>query len=370
MKKFGIVTYNRYCNFTNYGSALQSWALYTIINKLGKGKWNAIHVKYCPDVHRDSDPLNPMKKMWDLDEDYRKLCELSLPAIKENFYKFEDFYNNRFISTQGKYNSDNFDEIICENIDGFICGCDTIFCIDEFGLDNGFYSNYDCMKNGYSVSYGASFGDPHFTSESLLELNKLLENFNYIAIRENDMLNYVNDNTVVPVKRVLDSTLILKPEDYEELEAPKQEDNKYLLVYSRRHNDEMYNFAEEFAKENGWEIIEISLRGKTAKHKVFYEAGVEEFLSLVKHAEYVITNSYHGMIFSIQYKVPFYTFNREQNNIKTVELLDLLEIPNRLIVSRLDVTNEKIDYDKVHKILERERERSLKILNEELSNCK
>ena len=63
--RFGIVSYNRYGNFTNYGSALQSWALYTAINRTGLG--DAVLVNYCPDILADKEPLNPMKNMWDKD---------------------------------------------------------------------------------------------------------------------------------------------------------------------------------------------------------------------------------------------------------------------------------------------------------------
>ena len=63
-------------------------------------------------------------------------------------------------------------------LDGFICGSDTIFCPDEFGFDDGYYANYDCMKNSYSVAYAAkAFGDPHFTDETFPVLNERLKNF-------------------------------------------------------------------------------------------------------------------------------------------------------------------------------------------------
>ena len=93
MKKIGIISYNINCNFTNYGSALQSWALSESIKKLG---YMPILVDYCPDILKDKDPLNPMKNMWDTDEESRKMCELSLPAIKIKYKKFEDFYTNKF----------------------------------------------------------------------------------------------------------------------------------------------------------------------------------------------------------------------------------------------------------------------------------
>lgn len=370
MKKFGIISYNKYGNFTNYGSALQTWALYTSINNINKDKWKAILIDYCPDCLLDKHPLKPLANMWDEDEESKKMCELSFPAIETNYYKFEEFYNNKFVKTKIKYTSDNFNEIVTnEQIDGFVCGSDTIFCIDEFGFDDGFYSNYPIMKEKYSVSYAASFGDSHFTDNSLQKLNSLLKNFNYITLREYSMLNYVNDNTLVPVKKVLDPTLLLTSNDYECIISSEKRNKNYLLLYSRRYDENMNKFAEKYSKKNNWEIIEISLRAVNAeKHEMCYEAGVEEFLSLVKHAEFVVTNSYHGMIFSIQFNVPFYIFSREQCNTKIHELLDRFDLKERLIQDINKISDNEIDFDSVHDNIKLERKKSIKILTEELNN--
>ena len=80
--RIGILSCNINCNFTNYGSALQSWALSTTLQKLGH---TPVLIDYCPDAMRDKDALNPMKNMWDTDAESRKMCELSLPAIRINY---------------------------------------------------------------------------------------------------------------------------------------------------------------------------------------------------------------------------------------------------------------------------------------------
>ena len=193
MKKFITISYNIYCNFTNYGSALQSWALCQAINQVGEGEYQAVLGDYCPDILADKEPLNPMKNMWDKDSECRKMCELSLPAIRVNYKKFNDFYNGRFDKTKRKYTSTNFNEIMQdEKPSGFVCGSDTIFCVDEFGgFDDGYYANYDCMKNGYSVAYAASFGDAHFDENTYPILNERLCNFKALGLRENAMVGYV-----------------------------------------------------------------------------------------------------------------------------------------------------------------------------------
>ena len=93
-KRIGIVSYNIYCNFTNYGSALQSWALCQSIKKIAGNIVEPVLVDYCPEVLADKDPLNPVANMWDKDEESRKMCELTLPAIQENYYKFDKFYHS------------------------------------------------------------------------------------------------------------------------------------------------------------------------------------------------------------------------------------------------------------------------------------
>lgn len=367
MRKVGIVSYNIYANFTNYGSALQSWALHTAINRIAPERWQAMLVDYCPDVLQGKDPLNPFKNMWDKDAESQRMCELTMPAIRENYKKFDRFYHERFARTEQKYTSKNFDTIMQnEGLTGFVCGSDTIFCIDEFGFDDGYYANYPCMRNR-SVSYAASFGDSHFTEGSFRKLDLLLKNFKALGIREQQMLPYVKEHTDVPAQRVVDPTLLLTAEDYEEITAPKQEKEKYLLLYSRRYSPVMEAYAERLAQEKGWKIVEISLRATNAErgHRMCYEAGVEEFLSLVKHAEYVVTNSFHGMIFSVQFRRQFVIFSREQCDNKIEELLALFGLNDRMLVTGEDGCS-CIDYADVHARIAVAREASKNFLRKEL----
>lgn len=367
MKKIGIISYNIYGNFTNYGSALQSWALHQAVRAIGD--YEPVLVDYCPDILADKNPLDPFKNMWDKDEESRRQCELTMPAIRENYYKFDRFYTEEFERTKTKYNSTNFDSVMeKEKLDGFICGSDTIFCMDEFGFDDGFYANYNCMKNN-SVAYAASFGDPTLSKENCELLNQRLKNFKAFGLRENLMLSYVREHTDVEVERVVDPTLLLTEHDYAKIvKKHRLEDEKYLLYYSRRYLPKMEEYAEKLAKENGWKIIDISLRATNAEkgHRMFYEAGVEEFLSLVKNAEYVVTNSFHGMIFAVQFRRPFVIFAREQCNNKIDEILELFGLKEHMLVSGHESFSHEIDYDVVHERIEHARRESIDFLKNEL----
>lgn len=363
MYRVGTVSYNIYCNFTNYGSALQTWALHQAIKKIGH---TPVLVDYCPDVLADKDPLNPFGNMWDKDKESKRMVELTMPAIHANFEKFDRFYHDMFERTSQKYTSKNFDQISREGLDGFVCGSDTIFCPDEFGFDDGYYANYPEMK-GNSISYAASFGDPYFTEETYAILNARIKNFKALGLRENQMIPYLKQHTAAPVQRTIDPTMLLTAEDYKDIIEEKREKEKYLLLYSRRYSHQMEEYADKMAIEHGWKIIDISLRATNAErgHIMRYDAGVEEFLSLVKNAEYVVTNSFHGMIFSVQFRRPFVIFSREQCDNKIEELLELFGLRDRMLVTGTEIFKD-INYNDVHDRISAARKESLEFLKMEL----
>lgn len=361
MGTFATLSCNRYCNFTNYGTALQSWALHQAVKKMGH---RPILADYCPDALLNVDPLNPFKDMWDRDDESRRMAELSMPSIRENHEKIIRFYTNHFEISKKKYTSVNLNCIRDnEHIDGFICGGDTIFCPDEFGFDNGFYANVDSMK-GKAVSYAASFGDSIFDEVRYRMLDERIPNFKALGIRDEWMIPHLAEVANGPVKRVLDPTLLLEAHEYADIVAKQAEKAPYLLLYSRRYNPQMERFAEQLAEKKDLKIVEISLRATNYEkgHKMAYNAGVEEFLSLVKNADYVITNSYHGMIFSIQFQKLFSVFRREKSVNKVEELLERLGLGDRLMVTGLEESQD-IDYDRVHEIIKGEREESLRFLD-------
>ena len=369
MKYFGVISCNFYTNFTNYGTVLQSWALCNVINKLGiENGWKSKLVDYCPDTLLDKDPLNPFKHSWDKDEESKRMIELTMPDIKVNYDKIMSFYHSQFEITN-KYVSENFNEISQEKLEGYICGSDTVFCIDEFGFDNVFYANMSCMKNGKTISYAASFGDSHFDENTYQILNQRLSNFKAIGIREENMMDYVRKHVPaqIPVQRTIDPTLLLDADDYKSITlTEKLIEEPYILIYSRRYNPMMEQYADNLAKKYGYKVVEISLRAcNKSKHIMMYSAGVEEFLSLVKNAEFVVTNSFHGLIFSTIFKTPFYVFSREQGDTKINELLDLFGLKNRL-VNKPDLLEEVIDFEEVHRRINDKKITSLEYLNEEL----
>lgn len=369
--KLGIVTYTSlHCNFTNYGTVLQSWAMQQTLRKIKDVE--PVLVDYCPVTMKDKDPLNPMKNMWDTNSEARKLCELSLPAIRENFKKFFDFYHQKMDITQDEYYVNNFDEVKKEGIERFLIGSDSIFDIEEFGLDDVYFANTPLMK-GNSIAYAPSFQDSidNYKKEDLVALNHCLHNFKRFSLRENQLIPYVKENVRDDVQQVLDPTLLLDPEDYDVITNKEQKKEKYILYYSRRYNPQMESFVYKLAQQTGLKVVEISLRANNSdKAEMRYDAGVEEFLSLMKNSEFVVTNSYHCLIFAIQFTKSFFVFSREHCDRKIVELLQMVGLEDRYCKTSDIPQVEEIDYAYVWNEIKRNRETSLAYLKEAVESLK
>lgn len=353
MKTIGVVSYNIHCNFTNYGSALQSWALCRAIERLG---YAPTLIDHCPDSLKDADPLNPFGLMMDKDAESRRMCELTLPAIRDNYWKFDRFYREKFRVAP-----------LTDSFGGFVCGSDTIFCIDEFkGFDDAYFANVPFMR-GRAVSYAASFGDAHFDEAAYSVLDERIRNFKALGVRESRFVPYLREHATCPVARTIDPTLLQTAADYDTIAAGMPYKEPYLLLYTRRYNSEMEAYAIRYAAEHGLKIVEISLRAANAErgHIMRYDAGVEEFLGLVRGAARVVTNSFHGLIFAVHYSRPLAVFSREFGDSKIGEVLQLFGMEDQLMKDGTEMPRP-VDYEAVRGRIAQAREESLAFLKREL----
>ena len=363
MKKYGIVTYSKYFNFVNFGSMLQCYALQQTLNKLGVDN---IVVDYRNDALLAKDINDPLKNMRDRRIISRLGCRLSYPQIRKANKKFDDFWNKHYHKTDKIYTSRDFDEL---ELDGYICGSDTIWDVDESqGFDRGFFADFDCMHGKHNISYSASIGDRAFVEADRGELTRMLKNFKHIAMRETNNKGIVDTCTDIPITETIDPTLLLDRCDYEKIMKEVKQEKPYILLYSREYNPDMVRFADKLAKKYGLKVIEISLRIQNFyKHKMAYNTGVDEFLGLVNNAEYVITNSYHGAIFAMQFRREYYVFSRSGCSNKIKVLLENVGLQDRMLDSSHCEEQKKIDYDDVWRRIAVRRIDSIAYLKEALN---
>lgn len=370
MKVYGIISYNLYCNFTNYGSALQQYALHRVVNELAPDQVHSIVLDYCPDCLSNVNVLNPFGRLWDKDEESKRMVEFTLPAIKTNWEKFSRFFKEQFDLSKGKYTTGTIGASLeAEHLDGYICGSDTIWCPDEFQLDDGYYANIPEMKESYTISYAASMGDPHFSDAMYEQFKKNMHNYKAIGVRETTQIDVIKSiRPDITVERVIDPTLLLTGSDYECITADPQMDEPYILLYARRYNPNMEAYAEKLAKKYNCMVVDISLRAVNADkgHIMRYDAGVEEFLSLVKNAKYVVTNSYHGAIFAVQMHRDFVLFSREQCDTKIDEMLAWIGLSDRKVVTGEENISEHIKYVPVDEMIAEHRKNGIAYLKKAL----
>lgn len=370
MRRFALVSCNRYVNFTNYGSALQTYALRWAVNNLFPDT-EAIALNYCPDSMKEMNPLNPFKHMWDQDEASRNRIERNSLAIHENYRKFEEFYNTQCAMSETKYTAVNFDDSLDqEDLTGYICGSDTIWNTDEFGIDPGYFGCFESMRQSQTIAYAPSFGDSAWTSTQKAEMGKLFNNFKAIGTREDDKLDFVKACTNAPCQRVVDPTLLVPKIAYDHIIESFEHNASYLLYYSRRYNPDLEAYVEKVANELGLEIVEISLRIENADkgHLMQYNAGVEEFLGMVRDASYLVTNSFHGAIFATIFNTPFTVFAREQASTKISELLEWIGLGDRLADGKKKEPTLSLDFSEANQRIEKLREQSLTFLKDAIGD--
>ncbi len=358
----GIVSYNFYGGYVNYGAVLQSYALQKVLDKLGVPN---LIVDYVPEHFRGINmglPIDYMKRegngaLW------RWFCNC-VPIYRVD-KKFKSFIKKHCRTTEKTYTKDNFNEL---NFATYVFGSDTIWSIWESkGFDDAFWANHACMQEARCVAYSPSFADVKFTGEEEKTLINRLQNFAAIGVREPTYLDFIRQHTNVNVEWTLDPTLLLDEKDYEVVIAEPRNQGRYLLLYTRSRDENIVVFADRIAKERDLKVVEISLQIKHFyKHKMAYDAGIEEFLALVRDADCVVTNSFHGSIFSILFKKDFYTFTRPNCSTKIDFLLSRLGLKSRLYSDPNAVLDRPIDYMQVYSLLQKERKKSLTYLKNAL----
>lgn len=257
----------------------------------------------------------------------------------------------------------NEDELEKLDINYWICGSDQIWNTDiTMGFNKGFFLDFD--TKGIKISYAVSMGIPKLDEKYEDEFEKAINKIDYLGVREEKLKEYIKGFTKKEVTRTVDPTLLLKQEDYNDLLLESKIKEKYLLIYALGPDDRLTEIAKKKAIENNLKIVELN---DMNKKKYFCDqissAGPEEFLTLIKNAEIIVTNSFHGTIFSAIFEKDFYTITRLNRNSRMENVLDILEMRDRLLESVEDLKNvKKQDYEKAYKNLKKETQKSKEFL--------
>lgn len=358
-KIIGIITFHR---AINYGAILQTYALQKKIKELG--------VKCVIIDYRNKKLENRHKKIKFSDcKNMKDFIRYLLLSKNHNikYDKFREFANKHFEVSTPFYSLKDLREAE-KKYDTFITGSDQVWNYQINDMDAAYFLEFTKDKSK-KASYAASFGVSNIPNEYKQKYFELLNDFEYILVREKQGADIIRELLSREAQVVLDPTLLLSKEEWHSVakEGYSAVDGKYILIYAFGGSKNIWNLAENISKKTGYKIVCIAnTYKKSINIKYIKSAGPEEFLGLFKNAEYVITNSFHGTAFSINFNKQFFTEMLPDTmgvNSRIEDILDLFRLDNRIITSSdASVIDILINYNEMNEILETERKKSMALL--------
>ncbi len=347
MKKIGILTFHR---AHNYGAVLQSYALQL------KTKSFIIdyYSPYIYDQYKLFKPLrkNVIKFIISLVRDFR-----NYKVNKKRYINFEKVISNLPLISLEETN----------NMSILITGSDQVWNPEiTNGLSDIYTLNFG-NDNIKRISYAASVGNINNIEKYKNEYKDKISKLDRISVREESAK--LELEKILPYKKievVLDPTLLLTEKEWNnEIKSIKSENKKYILAYVVEENDNYLKIVNKLSKETGLGIIHFGRKnpGYNNEIKTCYTSGPLEFVNLIKNADYIVTTSFHATVFSIIFNKKFWVVPHRTTGSRVTDLLNKLGISHRIVntLEEFEKRNydENIDYNKVNKILEKEREKSI-----------
>lgn len=340
--KIGIVTQPLHAN---YGGVLQNYALQQVLKRMGHEVWTLDYWKY--------DWLNWADMTW------RVLAHKMLghqvkfgrtPAEQRKLEMPLRRFVDQCMSLTAPRTKKFSKQIVSKYaLDAIVVGSDQVWR----PMYN--YDVRDCFlkfAQGLSVkrvAYAASFGTDawEFTDEQTRECAALAKQFDGISVREKSGVGLCKDHLGVSAVHVLDPTLLLYAEDYAALCKDIPQRKPFVFAYILDENEEKLNSIKRFAEQRG-----LPYYIKSADSGVSMEDSIELWLSYFRDAAFVITDSFHGTAFTINFNKDFYVFgNAQRGNSRFDSLLGQFELQDRIINGKIPVeTDSYIDWNKVNQL--------------------
>ncbi|WP_294407005.1 polysaccharide pyruvyl transferase family protein [uncultured Clostridium sp.] len=377
MKKIGIMSMQR---VYNYGSFLQGYGLKSLIEELGcEVEFVDYHVGKC--LINDDNKHKGFKRLLSNSRVASKLVEYAefKAPMKEKikFIRYKKNYAKNNFPALGIKKEFNYNP----KLDVLVIGSDEVFNCVQSNPNVGFSPELFGANNNAKkiMSYAGSFGNT--TVEKLKrynvdeEVGNLLSKFDSISVRDNNSGKIVEKLTGRKPNYNLDPVLAY---DYmnkckDKIKDIKDKDYIILYGYSGRFNSEECKKIKEYAKRNNKKIY--CFGGVQEVCDKFIDCSPFEVLSYFKNADGVITDTFHGTIFSIITKRNFATVIRKShgsgygNEEKLTDLLRRTKLVNRIATNIEDISkllSENIDYTETFNILEEERKNTKEYLKKNI----
>lgn len=338
--KIGILTFH---NAVNYGAVLQAYALSTFIRtRLSKE---------CEVIDYTCEKFKNNYKIFKIYNRSLKGFISSLvktPSVYSKNRKFKLFMKKNVKLSKEKYNIQNISDANTV-YNCFITGSDQVWNL-ELTNDNTYFLDFVSPEN-IKLAYAASCGKS-ILSSTATKKNKIgLKQYKYISVRENSLKDYLSNSLNLTVQKVLDPVFLIEAQEWSKLIQEKSKKReKYILVYLL-HEKSIYSIAEKIAKVKNLRITSIQNNfSKPIDAEYKLNCGIEEFLELIKNAEYVITDSFHGAAFSIIFRKQLRIVLKKEHselNSRIESLIKDFKLESFLVSddSKIELLTMKKDYD-------------------------
>ena len=357
-KRIGILTLTP---SSNYGGILQTVALYNYLERQG---YDVIL------INKKFFIRSKIKKV--ILSLLKNIPGQNIKNFRYNYLKEKSLLSsiNKYIPNRTKkiYNVNSFRDLIQEyKYHAVIVGSDQVWRYKY--INDGSYNCYflDFIKSQETkkISYAASFGIDYWENKKNVgEVSAMLKDFDHISVRENSGVKICSEDFGVNAEHVLDPTILLTPEDYNEILNIKEDGEENILCsYILDSDVRKSKFIEGLAKKNS---LEIKALGSKSSNNKFYT--VKDWVSSIKNSKFVVTDSFHGMVFSIIFNRQFIVIgNKNRGLARFQSLLSKFGLSERILELEnldmgLDIANSVIDYQQVNLIVEHERLVSMSFL--------
>lgn len=371
--KIGIITF--FHKSTNYGGVLQAYALCKYLNNRGH---DVYQIQYVPTVSKITTASDPPKAVLKkvIARVEKKLYQKKNRQIKKRMEGLFLNFRERIPHTEREYTKENIHEA---NFDAFIAGSDQIW--NPIWHDSSYLLSF-AGDNSIKLSYAASVGLSALDKEQEKMFKEYLQDFKAVSVRERAAAEALAPILGQEVTVSVDPTLLLTAEDWDELAGKRRIKDKYVFLYFLGDDINARKSAEKFAKEKGLKAVMIpDLLGtyrridRKIEAERILDATPGDFISLIKHAEYVITDSFHACVFSLLYHKDFFVFNRTgsmEMGSRIRNLTALFECEERFCTGKneMDIhyllSLPAINYEKSFDLFFQEREKSMAFLEQNL----
>lgn len=329
--RIGILTYHR---AENYGALLQAYALKTYLAGLGH---DVDFVDYWPDYHRRYFELFSWRKFRESNLKgkmvqlyYTLFWHQARRRRQQNLQAF--MHEELRLPLEARYHNDHD---VVEEFDVVFYGSDQIWRRQRIPSHPGFDFWYFGSDNvqARKIAYAASMGSIDVKDNEKKELRKHLLGFEAISVREDSLKEWLT-SLGIQSQIVCDPVFLLGKDVWLSLADKASEQpayQHYILVYNLLGQTSTVNFAERLCKEKNLPIVEVNKKFVlfTSGRRYCRTARVETFLSLLAHADYVVSNSFHGVALSLIFQKQFFAVGMGQRAGRVTSLLNSLCISER-----------------------------------------